>query len=492
MRLRDKTSEHVYSTVQYSCWLRTWDEISKGIIMNYSMNRREFLAMSAAVGALGVFSGCATTAPRKISPNSKLNHACIGVGGMMGGGDLGNFLSHPRTQVVAICDVDSNHLDKAAAKVPGARKYTDWREMLAKEGDKIDSINATVPDHMHALIAMSAIRKGKHVYCQKPLCHDVAECRALALAAKKAGVVTQLGTQYASGIGDRTAVQFLREGAIGKIKRVILCSNRPGAIDAYRLVGPRPAVGEQAPASLSWDLWLGTAPERSFASGIYHPVKWRAWQDFGTGWSGDIGCHVFDAVWKGLGLTAPVSVVAEVQESWKNSRERRGDTWPQSDHITWMFPGSDKTEGRELPVEWFDGLMYPPDDVQAIAKDAGFKEYPPESAMVIGTDGALLVPHTSGAILLPKDKFKDYRKPDLKGRNHYHHFIDACLGGEMAESHFVQTGPMAEAIILGTVAIRVPGTVLKWDAARMKVTNSPEAQKLIKRSYRKGWEVKGV
>ncbi|OGV70519.1 MAG: oxidoreductase [Lentisphaerae bacterium RIFOXYA12_FULL_48_11] len=461
-------------------------------MMNYSMNRREFLAMSAAVGALGVFSGCATTAPRKISPNSKLNHACIGVGGMMGGGDLGNFLSHPRTQVVAICDVDSNHLDKAAAKVPGARKYTDWREMLAKEGDKIDSINATVPDHMHALIAMSAIRKGKHVYCQKPLCHDVAECRALALAAKKAGVVTQLGTQYASGIGDRTAVQFLREGAIGKIKRVILCSNRPGAIDAYRLVGPRPAVGEQAPASLSWDLWLGTAPERSFASGIYHPVKWRAWQDFGTGWSGDIGCHVFDAVWKGLGLTAPVSVVAEVQESWKNSRERRGDTWPQSDHITWMFPGSDKTEGRELPVEWFDGLMYPPDDVQAIAKDAGFKEYPPESAMVIGTDGALLVPHTSGAILLPKDKFKDYRKPDLKGRNHYHHFIDACLGGEMAESHFVQTGPMAEAIILGTVAIRVPGTVLKWDAARMKVTNSPEAQKLIKRSYRKGWEVKGV
>lgn len=448
--------------------------------------------MSAAAGAVSMFSGCATPAMRRVSPNGKINHACIGVGGMMGGGDLGNFKSHPKTQIVAICDVDKNHLAKAAEILPDARKYTDWREMLAKEGDKIDSVNATVPDHMHALISMSAIRAGKHVYCQKPLCHDVAECRAIAKAAKKAGVVTQLGTQHASGIGDRTAVQFMREGAIGKIKRVVLCSNRPGAIDAYRLVGPRPEKGETPPETLAWDLWLGTAPVRPFSPGIYHPVKWRAWQDFGTGWLGDIGCHVFDAVWKGLGLTAPISVVAEVQESWKNSPARRADTWPQSDHITWMFPGSDKTEGRELKVEWFDGLMYPPDDVQAIAKDAGFKEYPPESSMVIGTEGAILLPHTSGAILLPKEKFNGYKRPVLQGRNHYHHFLDACMGGEMAESHFGQTGPMAEAIILGTVAVRTPGVVLNWDSARMKVTNASDAQKLLKRSYRKGWEVKGV
>ncbi len=446
--------------------------------------------MSVAAGTFGILAGCAT-GPGRISPNSRLNHACIGVGGM-GGNDMGNFKSHDGVQIVAICDVDKNHLDKAAEKVPGARRYTDWRELLAKEGDRIDSVNVSVPDHMHAMIVLDAINRGKHVYCQKPLCHDVAECRALTKATKKAGVVTQLGTQHAAGIGDRTAVQWMREQAVGKVKRVILCSNRPGAIEAYRLEGPRPATGEKPPESLAWDLWLGTAPERPYAPKIYHPAKWRAWQDFGTGWSGDIGCHVFDAVWKGLGLKAPLSVVAEVQESWQASPSRRADTWPQSDHITWMFPGNSKTEGSELPVEWFDGLIYPPEDVQKLAKDAGFKEYPAESAIVIGSEGALLVPHASGAMLLPKDKFKDYKKPDLKGRNHYHHFVDACFGGEMAESHFVQTGPMAEAIILGTVAIRVPGTLLKWDSKALKVTNCAEAQKLIKRSYRQGWEVKGV
>lgn len=410
----------------------------------------------------------------------------------MGSNDLKNFLSHPRSQIVAICDVDKTHLDAAAALVPDARRYTDWREMLDKEGDKIDSINASVPDHMHALIAMSGIRANKHVYCQKPLCHDVAECRALAQATRKSRCVTQLGTQFASGPGDLMAVQLLRQGVVGEVRRVILCSNRPGAIDTYRLVGPRPAQGEPAPATLAWDLWLGTAPVRDYAPAIYHPAKWRAWQDFGTGWSGDIGCHIFDAVWKGLGLTAPLSVTAEVQESWKNTPARRADVWPQSDHITWVFPGAKNTGGKTITVEWFDGLMFPPDDVQAMAKEAGFSEYPAESSMVIGTEGALLLAHQAGPVMLPKAKFAGFAKPKVPARNHYHHFLDACLGGEKTESHFVQTGPMAETIILGTVAIREPGTVLQWDAARMRITNSQTADTLLRRSYRKGWEVPGM
>ncbi len=456
------------------------------------MNRRAFLAASAAVTATGFFTGCASARPRRISPNGKVAHACIGVGGM-GYNDLQNFKSHERSQIVAICDVDKNHLDKAAALVPEARRYTDWREMLAKEGDKIDSVNASVPDHMHALIAMSAIQAGKHVYCQKPLCHDVAECRALAKAAKRSGLVTQLGTQFAAGAGDRMGVELLRQGVVGEVRRIILCSNRPGAIDTYRLVGPRPAKGEAAPAHLAWDLWLGTAPEREYAPGIYHPTKWRAWQDFGTGWSGDIGCHIFDAVWKGLdlGKTAPLTVKAEVQESWKNDRARRADVWPQSDHITWVFPGSKNSGGKEYTMEWFDGLIYPPADAQALAKEAGFSEYPAESSMVIGTEGALLLPHQAGPVLLPKAKFDSLARPKLAGRNHYHLFLDACLGGEMCESHFLQTGPMAEAIILGTVAIRVPDTVLKWDAAKLQITNSEAANKLLRRSYRKGWDVPG-
>ena len=151
-----------------------------------------------------------------------------------------------------------------------------------------------------------------------------------------------------------------------------------------------------------------------------------------------------------------------------------------------------RSGGKDFTVEWFDGLIYPPADVQALAKEAGFNEYPAESAMVIGSDGAMLLPHSSGPVLLPKAKFMGRVKPKLAGRNHYHHFLDAILGGEMCESHFVQTGPMAEAILLGTVAIRVPNTVLQWDARRLRIPNSAEADRLLRRDYRKGWELPTV
>lgn len=450
------------------------------------LSRRQFVATAATATIAGpmIFGEAAQAASR----NGKLNHACIGVGGM-GFHDLQQFKSHPNVQIVALCDVDANNLKKAAELVPGARLYSDWRELFKKEGKKIDAVNVTVPDHNHFAIAMQALRNGKHVYCQKPMCHDVAEVRMLTQTAVKAGVITQLGTQIASGKGDRTAVQWIKEGAIGKIKHAYLCSNRPGAIDSYRLVGPRPAQEQEPPAHLNWDLWIGTAPERSYAPEIYHPTKWRAWQDFGTGWSGDIGCHIFDAVWKGLGLKAPISVVAEVQASWKDSPERRADTWPQGDHITWMFPGNDYTADKVLPLEWFDGLFYPPQEIRSLY--AG-KEYPAESAMLIGTEGALLIPHGGMPVLLPEDKFKAHTLPQLEERNHYHHFVDACLGGPKTESHFAQSGPMTEAIILGTVAIRVPGQLLEWDAVNLKFPNHPGAEKYLRRRYRKGWEVKGM
>jgi predicted dehydrogenase len=450
--------------------------------MSKRISRREFLQRTAAGAAV------AAVARNALGANGKLNHACIGVGGM-GWGDLHSIKSHPKAQIVAICDVDRNHLEQAAKVVPGARKYADWRELLAKEGDRIDSVNVTVPDHMHAAITLTALRARKHVYCQKPLCHDVAECRAVAEAAKKAGVVTQLGTQTASGAGDRMTVHMLRQGAVGKIQRAILCSNRPGAVESYRLEGPRPEKGSPPPAHLAWDLWIGTAPQRPFAPRIYHPVLWRAWQDFGTGWSGDIGCHIFDAVWKGLGLTAPRSVVAKVQQSWAESPKRRADNWPQSDHITWIFPGSERTAGDELPIEWFDGLFFPPEDVRKMAE---VKDYPPESAMLIGTEGALLLRHGAGPRVLPSSKFKGFKYPQVPGRNHYHHFVDACLGGEMTESHFGVSGPMAETVILGTVAIRVPDKVLHWDAAKMKFPNCPEAEPFLRRTYRDGWKVEGL
>jgi predicted dehydrogenase len=407
----------------------------------------------------------------------------------MGRHDRGQFAAHKGARVVAICDVDRNNLDLAARDFPDARKYEDWRELIAKEGDKIDSVNVSVPDHMHAAIALTAIAAGKHVYCQKPLCHDVAEVRAVTEAAIKAGVVTQLGTQIAASTGERTAVQWLKQGVIGKVQRIYLCSNRPGAIQTYRLSGPRPAKGETPPASLNWDLWIGTAPMRPFAPNIYHQTRWRAWQDFGTGWSGDIGCHVFDAVWKGLGLSAPKTVVAKVQDSWRDDAARRADSWPQSDHITWTLPGNSLTASDELVIDWHDGKMFSPADVRkTIERD----DYPSESALVMGTEGALLIPLGGQPELFPSNKFKDQQRPKLAARNHYHDFVDACLGGKKTESHFAQTGPMTEAILLGTVAIRTPDVKLEWDAAAMKIPNHPEAEKFLRREYRDGWQVAGL
>ncbi len=445
------------------------------------VSRRRFIqtAATAAIAAPLILESCAPKV------KTKLRHASIGIGGMMGFNDLQNFVSHPDVEIVAICDVDSNFLKKALEIVPNARTYTDWRELLKNEAGNIDSVNVTVPDHNHFIISYHAIQLGKHVYCQKPMCHDVAEVRQLTEASVKKGVITQLGTQYASSANDRRAVQLIKEGAVGKIKHAYLCSNRPGA-EKYRLAGPRPAEGTEPPENLNWDVWLGTAPHRAFVPDLYHTVMWRSWLDFGTGWSGDIGCHIFDAVWKGLGLTPPKSVIAEVNKSWQESPERRADTWPQSNHITWMFPGNELTESDVLPIEWFDGEFYPPEDIRKIFPG---DPYPPESALLVGTEGALLVAHGNDLVLLPHDKFAGHKIPDFEERNHYHHFADACLGGEKTESHFAQTGPMTEAILLGTVAIRVPDTLLEWDSSNLKITNYPEAEKYLNRTYREGWQV---
>jgi predicted dehydrogenase len=450
----------------------------------HSVSRRKFIktAATTALAAPFILRCSSNTA----SKDNMLRHACIGVGGM-GWSDLQKFREHPNVKIVAICDVDADNLKKASEALPDARTYTDWRELLDKEVNNIDSVNVTVPDHNHFLIAYSAIRKGKHVYCQKPMCHDVTEVRKLTEAAIKAGVITQLGTQIASRKGDLTAVQLIKDGAIGKVKHAYLCSNRPGAVENYRLVGPRPAQVQQAPANLNWDIWTGTAPVRPYAPEIYHPTKWRAWQDFGTGWSGDIGCHIFDAVWKGLGMKPPISVIANVQKSWKESSERRGDTWPQGDHIIWMFPGNEMTESDVLPVEWFDGEFYPPQEI----RDLYTGEYPAESALLIGTEGALLNPHNEFPILLPESKFAYYKTPEFESGNHYTAFVVACLGGAKTESHFAQTGPMTEAILLGTVAIRVPDQLLEWDSENMKFPNYPEAEKYLRRNYRRGWKIAG-
>lgn len=460
------------------------------------MNRRHFLA-GAGASAGAFLARRAFGQAARVSPNGKLGHACIGVGGM-GGVDFTNIKSHGRTQIVAICDVDKEQVAKVASQLPGVRAYADWRELLVNEGDRIDSVNIAVPDHMHAIIAITAIRHGKHVYCQKPLCHDMDECRQMRDTAKRKGIVSQLGIQHSAGLGDRMAARLLQENAIGTVERVYIFSNREGI---SRIEVTRPGQADPVPDSLDWDLWLGTAPWRPYASKIYHPRIWRIWQDFGSAWIGDIGCHLHSPIWKGIGLTAPISVRAEVQDSWRKTPARFGDTWPQGAHITWIYPGSDKTAGKPLTVEWFDGMekvaaanLLPPPEIQVLAKDAGMEKLPLEGSVVVGSDGWLLLQPSAAPRLVTRDKSAAKRPmPKLQpGPSHYHEFLDACLANTKSSADFSSVAPMVEAVLLGNVAERMPDTLLNWDASAMQITNAPEANRYLRRTYRKGWELPAV
>jgi predicted dehydrogenase len=448
------------------------------------IGRREFIAGAGAAGLAAAGFGGAAVNFTRLEPGRKMRHAAIGLG-VMGNGDVNSMASHPMTEIAALCDVDAGALARVARRFPKARRYTDWRELLEKEKD-LDSVNVSTPDHMHAEITLAAMRRGLHVYCQKPLCHDVAECRLVAEEAVKCKVVTQLGTQGAASGGQRLAVEYLRSGVIGAVKKVYMCSNRASAMP-YRLEGPRPAQGVPPPKGLDWNLWLGNAPERPYAPGIYHPRKWRSWLDFGTGWGGDNGCHFFDMVWKGmnLGRAAPRTIRAKVQESWKSSPARRADVWPQASHIVWTFDGVPTSDGRPFTMEWFDGAFLPSEDGQAVAREAGFKAIPDEATVVFGTEGALLLPHGSVPFLLPKAKFAALKRQKMPPRNHYHGFLDACLGGEMCKSAFPDVGPMAEAVLLGTVAMRCPDEVLRWNAEKLCFADNASATAMLRRACRR-------
>ena len=452
--------------------------------MRKGITRRKFLKQAVAGGTI-VFSlgpsGRGTPAPgagaKARPPSSRLQHAAIGVGGMMGGSDLQSILNTGKVDVVAICDIDESYLNQAAEKLPNARKYRDWRELLDKEQNNIDSVNVTTPDHMHAPIAMSAIDKGKHVYCQKPLTHEVYEARQLTLAARKAGVVTQMGVQIHSHPAYRAAVQMLQEGAIGKIKEWHSWqSSSPWSLQG------RPEGSDPAPAHVDWDLWIGVAPLRPYKADIYHPVKWRCWQDFGSGVLGDFGCHIFDPVFTALQLGAPISIYAEAaQNNYEN--------WPAWQIVHYEFAGTKLTAGSTIEGAWYDGGKLPPRELAAIPKE---RNLPGSGSLIIGQEGAMLLPHWAEPQLLPEEKFKNYPRPKLKDVDHYRQWVNACLGLGKTSAGFDYSGPLAEAVLLGNVAVRIPGQKLLWDAANMKIANVAEANQYLRRKYRAGWDVKGL
>jgi predicted dehydrogenase len=437
--------------------------------MTPRVSRREFLqrtgaAASAFLGGPWIFSGPL--------PSQKLNLATVGSGGM-GGADLGALRGHPLVNVAALCDVDEKSLAGAAKASPNAKTFRDWRKMFAEISREIDAVNVGTPDHQHAPIAMTAINLGKHVYCQKPLTHDVWEARKLAEAARKKKVATQMGIQIHSAREYRLAVRLIQDGAIGKVKEVHSWSDKQWGHE-----GERPAGSDPVPANLDWDLWLGGAPERPFKNGHYHPGNWRKWYDFGCGTMGDMSIHILDPVAKAVGLTWPKSVLSESPPPFPES-------FGTKNKVRYVFPGT-KYSVDPLPLTWYDGSFRPD------ASGWPVQKLPGQGSMFVGEKGYLLLPHIAMPKLLPEETFKNFAMPAVDGVNHWHSWVDACLGKGIASANFDYAGPLSEFVLLGVVANRNPKQNLVWNAEALRIDGCPAAQALVKRTYRKGWEVQGL
>lgn len=463
--------------------------------MMNTFNRRQFLTLGSAFGAARVFGFPAITSVR--SPNGLCRHACIGTGNMAWG-DVNSFRSHPKIEMAAFCDVDANYLARVRKEFPKAHFYADWRELLEKEGDAIDSVNITIPDHQHVAAAAAAMRRHKHVYVQKPLCKTLHECAFLRRLAQETGVVTQLGAQFNAMLSDRQTVELLRTQALGPVERVYFFSTRKGLSRRHRAC----PVAATPPKELNWDLWLGTAAVRPYAPGVYHPLIWRIWRDLGSGWIGDIGCHLMSAVWRGMALNdlAPLDVFAETETDADPAV--KDQVWPTAAHILWHMPGVAASGNRPFTLEWFDGCSdpdllapaqyRPPAEVDAFFAETPAKKRPHEGKAIKCRDGWILQPHASAATFIRRNDGTPMKAPRLpKCPSHFHDFINSCLAGQRAAADFGWSTYMMDTILVGQIAERLPGTRLAWDRTR-RAFDLPAANAFLTRPYRAGWEVPGL
>jgi len=460
---------------------------------NKKISRRDFIGAAAAAATFGLYS-CAPKVvprhvlggPRHIPPSEKLNIAGIGVGGR-GGSVLQGVESQ---NIVALCDVDFKRAAGTFKRYPNAKKYRDFRKMLDKEEKNIDAVTVATPDHIHAVASMAAIKRAKHVYCEKPLTHSVYEARKLAEAAREHKVATQMGNQGQASEETRLMCEYIWDGAIGPVREVHVWTDRPlrGLDKVYWPQGiDRPEDTPPVPEGLDWDLWLGPAPYRPYHP-AYVPHDWRGWWDFGTGALGDIGCHRIDPVFRALKLGHPTSVQA-------SSTLVNTETYPVASMVHYEFPS--REDMPPVKLTWYDGGLRPPrpnelDQGQLVsAKQAGAGQMGTNGILFIGDKGKMLEYR-----LIPESRSKEYGKPPLvlpRSPGHFVEWIEACKGGKPAGSNFDHAGTLAEVVLLGNVALRpelrekLTRTKLLWDGPNMKITNVPEANEYLRREYRKGW-----
>jgi predicted dehydrogenase len=440
--------------------------------MSRSLKRREFLKSASAIAAFSILPA----GSRANSPSEKLRTCHTGVNGM-GGSDLRSVSSHKSVEVAALCDVDANSLNAALKRHRGAKGFRDYREMISEMGSSVDAAVVSTPDHTHAPAAMTALKAGKPVYCQKPLTHEIFEARRLHEVATEKKLATQMGIQIHSHVIYRRAVQMIQSGVIGKVSQVHAWSSKNWGYDG----GPFKS-GQEAPANLDWNLWLGTTAMRPFVKGRYHRGQWRKIIDFGTGTLGDMGVHIFDTPYAALALTAPNKVKT-------TCRAPTGVGHPEKNVVEYEFPGTAYTT-KTMLWKWYDGSFAPPKS-EDVGLPKGTK-LPGQASLFVGEGGQMLLPHIGEAKLFPQEKFKDFKRPDPGKQHHYHQWVEACMGNGKTSAGFDYAGPLTEALLLGVVANRFPGKELTWDAKKLVVTNNDAATKLVRREYRKGFEVEGL
>ncbi len=436
------------------------------------MSRRDFIGGAAAVAAFTIVPRHVLGGPRQVPPSEKLNIAAIGSGGM----GRSNINACSGENIVALCDVDDNQAAGTFKKFPKAKKYRDFRKMLEKEDRNIDAVIVATPDHTHAVAAMAAMKRRKHVYVQKPLTRTVFEARTLTEAARKYEVATQMGNQGHSGEGVRLICEWIWDGAIGPVREVNVWTNRPIWPQGIDRPKDRPAV----PKTLDWDLWLGPAPERPYHP-CYLPFNWRGWWDFGCGALGDMACHLLDPVFSALKLGYPTSVQACATKVNK-------ETFPLASIVRYEFPA--RGDMPPVKLNWYDGGMKPPrpDELEPGRRMT--------SVIFIGDKGKLMCgEYGDHPQIIPNSKMEEYKQhlppktiPRVRG-SHEQNWIRACKGGDPACSNFDYSGPFTESVVMGNLAMRRLGRKLLWDGENMKVTNDDEANRYVNEPRRKGWSL---
>jgi predicted dehydrogenase len=450
------------------------------------LNRRQFLCGASAGAALFHLAPASIVCGAEgMSPSNKVNVAGIGVGSQ-GGADT-DAVAGEGHNIVALCDVDHNYAAKAFERYPKARRFKDYRTMFDEMGKEIDAVVIGTPDHTHAVIATEAMRRGKHVYCEKPLAHSVHEIRALMAAAREHKVVTQLGNQGHSSGSIRQLCEWVWAGAIGRVHTVH--AGCDAFKDVYCQLRNLEKLNQpyEVPQSLDYDLWIGPVPFRPYTPFWVH-WNWRGWMPFGTGTIGDWYCHVMDPSFWALDLDAPSSVLAEVTDY---DPAKHGLTYPPATKITFEFPA--RKERGPVKVVWHDGNNRIPKPASFTSDD----KVPGTGAILIGDKGMIV--HGShgggGCYLTPEtlmDQYSGKNAPAQKitrVKNHAWDWLEAIRSGRQAGSHFGYGGPLTQAALLGAIAIRYAGQTLKWDDKAMKFTNNDEANAFIQPAYRQGWKL---